>query len=138
MSKDIQNCAETGGKEKKEEKRQFIKFMALPYVMRKQEFGFNLLGDFAKKYGVDRSTLSLWQRDEKFQKEVDKYRKVWFKERTPNVIQALYKRIISEGKAPEAKLWLQYIEDWKERSEIDVNSNELEEISKALRKLADE
>jgi len=79
--------------------------------------------ELAKKFGVGQDTLSEWKTRHDFWIKVKEKRKEWGRERTPDVILALYNRIIKTGGAQEVKLWLQYFEDWSEKI-INITSPE--------------
>ena len=95
---------------------QFIKWMATPSVLRKPR----TQQDLSKEFQVSQQALSSWKKREGFWDEVRLEMKVWAKDKTPNVIQAIYQIVIKQGKgSPQAaKLWLQYIEQWAEGQEI--------------------
>jgi len=76
-------------------------------------------GDFARKFGIGQDTLSDWNKREDLIKELDKVRGKWAQKLTSNVIAALYRKILKEGDASRAKLWLQYIENWSERLSLE-------------------
>ena len=120
MRKDKPNEANLEGIQKPAEYLKFIEFMSLPRVIRKREFGIELLQEFAKKYDLEPSTLSRWQNRKDFWSAVRKEMKGWAKNKTPNVILALYNKAIRDGNAKEAKLWFQYIEDWAEKHGVDL------------------
>ncbi|MDA2921688.1 phBC6A51 family helix-turn-helix protein [Patescibacteria group bacterium AH-259-L07] len=110
---------------------EFIKWIALPKPLREPRTHLEL----AEKYGVDKATLSQWKHKDGFWDEVRKEMKQWARDKTPNVIQAIYQKILKYGNAQEAKLWLQFIEDWKEKSEVDVGGKSIEALEASIRKL---
>ncbi|MDD4661855.1 MAG: hypothetical protein PHG24_01060 [Candidatus Pacebacteria bacterium] len=93
------------------EYHKFILWIALPKELRKP----NTQVELSKHFGVGQDTLSEWKKRTGFWEEVAKQRKEWSKEKTSDIIYALYKRIIETGNAAEVKLWFQLIEDWSER-----------------------
>jgi len=95
---------------------EFIKWMATPSVLRKPK----TQQDLSKEFKVSEQALSAWKKRDGFWDEVRLEMKIWAKDKTPNVIQAIYQVIIKQGKnSPQAaKLWLQYIEQWMEGQEI--------------------
>jgi hypothetical protein len=93
------------------EYHKFILWIALPKELRKP----NTQVELSKHFGVGQDTLSEWKKRTGFWEEVAKQRKEWSKEKTSDIIYALYKRIIETGNAAEVKLWFQLIENWSER-----------------------
>jgi len=89
----------------------FITWIATPSALRIPKTQQEL----SKKFGVGQDTLSEWKSRHDFWKRVAEKRKKWGQERTPDVIMALFNRIIKTGGAPEVKLWLQYFENWSEK-----------------------
>ena len=118
---------------------QFIKWIATPSVLRIPK----IQGELEKEFVVSQGLLSKWKKRDGFWDEVRLEMKVWAKDKTPNVIQAIYQIIIKQGKgSPQAaKLWLQYIEQWAEGQEIKTISEltikektTLEDIKKMSKK----
>jgi len=69
---------------------------------------------FAEEYGVAKETLTRWGKE--FEKDprmlrFDRY----ITGLTNNVIGALYRQILTNPDAPMVKLWLQYVEGWREQ-----------------------
>ncbi len=93
---------------------EFIHWVARPKPLRVPK----TQRDLAKKHGIAEETLSRWKNKEGFWDEVRKEIKQWARDKTPNVINAIYQKIIRQGGAAEAKLWLEYIEGWAEKSEF--------------------
>ena len=100
------------------EKEMLCRFVALPRVLRQEEFGFKNLTDFAKKYEVDKATLSLWLREDEVKDKIRENWKEWGRDRTPNVILALYRTAVKEGRASEVKAWMQIIEEIEEKATV--------------------
>jgi len=78
--------------------------------------------ELAEILGITQERLSRIKQDPGFFEEVDKYRRLYFKEFTSTIIAS----IVDKAKAgdPRAqKLFLQYVEDWKEttRQEKDIH-----------------
>ena len=93
------------------EYHEFILWIALPKELREP----NTQTELSKHFGVGQDTLSEWKKRKGFWDEVVEHRKSWTKEKTSDVIYALYKRIIETGSAAESKLWFQIIDNWSER-----------------------
>lgn len=89
----------------------FILWIATPNALRKPK----TQAELAKKFGVGQDTLSEWKTRPDFWTKVVQIWKQWGRERTPDVILALYNKIIKTGDAAEAKLWLQLNEGWSEK-----------------------
>jgi hypothetical protein len=93
------------------EYHEFILWISLPKELREPKTQVEL----SKKFRVGEDTLSSWKKQRGFWEEVSKKRKDWSKEKTSDVIYALYKRILETGNSAEVKLWFQLMEDWSER-----------------------
>jgi hypothetical protein len=89
----------------------FIEWIATPSTIRSPKTQQEL----AKKFGVGQDTISEWKNRPRFWASVYERRRQFGRERMPDVIMALYNRIMRTGNAPEVKLWLQYFENWSER-----------------------
>ncbi|MGA2418200.1 MAG: hypothetical protein ABSF55_03110 [Candidatus Staskawiczbacteria bacterium] len=94
----------------------FVEWVSLPEMFREPK----TQGELAVKFGLGEDTLSNWKKRAGFWDLVKEKRRHWGKERTPNVIAGLYRKAVQGGNAAEAKLWLQYFEDWTERKEVDL------------------
>ena len=100
---------------------EFVRFYVLPSVFRQEEYEIRTEGEFAKKFNLNKDTLTSWKQRDVFQKDVDKQIRKWGSDKTPDVIAALYRTILQDGKAAEVKLWLQFIKNWKEGMVLDTN-----------------
>lgn len=121
--------------EKKAEKLEFIRFTALPRVFRDKEWGFNSDADFANKFRVNPGTLVEWKKDSEFIEGVMATLRSWGKDRLPDVLAGLYKKAIKDGTASEVKLWLQYFDDWKEKSDVNLYYaalKDLQDVNRAI------
>jgi hypothetical protein len=66
--------------------------------------------DFSKKYEIDTGTLSDWNK--RLEKDgLIKDINSWARKLTPNVIFALYKNVIKNGRAHEVRAWFEIIEN---------------------------
>jgi hypothetical protein len=54
------------------------------------------------------------------------------------VLAGMYKKAVSEGNATEVKLWLQYFDDWKEKSEVNIHYAAIKELQESNEKLFEE
>lgn len=109
------NKLDTSGLRYVDEYKEFIVWIATPKELREPKTQSGL----AKKFGVGEDTLSEWKRRNSFYDEVSKKRKEWGRDRTPDVIHALYSNILKTGSVSGVKLWLQYFEGWVEK--VDTN-----------------
>ena len=111
---------------------EFVKFIATPQVMRE----LKTQEDFANKFGVAETTLSEWKARDGFWDDVARARRLFFKDKTSNVVASIYKAAL--GASPQdRKLWLQYIEEWSEKEEIAHTGEGMRELSEAIKKLAE-
>ena len=117
-NKDIKVESDLEGLQLVAEYLSFIEFFALPIFLRKEIFGFETAKQFADKKKVSEFTLVEWKKRDGFWERVQKERKKWIKEKIPEVLAGLYRTAIRDGKAPEAKLLLQYIGDFSEKIEL--------------------
>lgn len=95
-----------------DEYNRFVAWIALPNSLRIPK----TQKDFAKQIGVGEDTLSEWKQRGGFFKAVEKKRQKWGLEKTPEVLYALYTRILKNGEAQEVKLWLQFFDGWSEKT----------------------
>lgn len=70
---------------------------------------------FAEVFGVIPPTLSRWRSDIETDSDFAKDVKMQLRKVTRNVLGAFYRQALAEGDAPRVKLWLQYVEDWREQ-----------------------
>jgi len=99
---------------KKADYRIFVKFYALPTIFKGKEYGFTTEKEFSIHYKLSNDTLTAWKKRPEFDLDVDNQLKKWGADQTPEVINALLDNILADGKAPEVKLWLQFMKNWKE------------------------
>ncbi|MFI5240793.1 MAG: phBC6A51 family helix-turn-helix protein [Candidatus Saccharimonadia bacterium] len=85
------------------EYQEFIVWTALPTLLRAPREQQEL----AKQLGVDAATLSDWKKRDDFWSSVQTEIQLWSRDRTADVIYALYKRIVTTGDPSAAKLWFQ-------------------------------
>lgn len=93
------------------EYHQFILWISLPKELREPK----TQAELSKHFRVGQDTLSEWKKKTGFWEEVASQRKNWSKEKTSEVVYALYKKAVDTGGAPEVKLWFQIMEGWSER-----------------------
>jgi hypothetical protein len=75
--------------------------------------------EFSDKFGVDMDTLTAWNRHVSENPNVDDIKK-WAKLLTKNVVMGVYNQAIKKG-GENAKLWVKWVEDWKETSALDLS-----------------
>jgi hypothetical protein len=91
---------------------------------------------FAEKFKIaEVATLTDWNKKIKDNNLLIHPRE-WFKDKVKNVALALYRQSLIEGDAARSKLFFQYVEDWKEKTEQEIKSPELKEIADELKRLA--
>lgn len=96
---------------------EFIDFMATPKELRELE----TMGDFSKKFGIHRDTLTNWKNRQGFWEDVRDARRKYIKENIlGTAIVALKKAILKDGKAPEVKLLFQLADEFEEKSSVEV------------------
>lgn len=84
----------------------FIEWISLPKDCRSP----TTQRELASKFGIGEDTLSDWKQRDDFWEEVEKKRKSWGKERTPNVLQGLYKKATKTGDPRAVRLWYEIVE----------------------------
>lgn len=102
------------------EYEQFIEWTAMPAQIREPK----LQSELAAKLKVDPATLSDWKRRDGFWDDVTKQIRLWAKDRTPAVVDALAKRAIKTGDPAAAKLWLQVFDSFVEESRVQLSPQE--------------
>ncbi len=105
----------------------FVVWVATPKELRDPK----TQAELAQKFGVGQDTLSDWKKRDGFYEKVAKVRKSWGRDRTPDVIHALYRNIMKTGSVQGVKLWLQYFEDWMEKT------NSYDPANDPIRQLSD-
>lgn len=99
------------------EYKDFVAWISLPKELREPKTQRAL----ACEFGVGEDTLSEWKLRDSFWDEVAEKRRTWCKEKTTDVINALYKRIVTNGSAAEIRLWMEVIEDWSAKEARSVS-----------------
>jgi transcriptional regulator with XRE-family HTH domain len=89
----------------------FIKWTAQPSAAREPATQKALAG----KLEVSPSTLSNWMARDDFHERVAKEADNWVLEKTPNVLNALYERIMREGRGSDVRVWLEYVNEMEEK-----------------------
>lgn len=97
---------------KRAEYYQFVKFIATPYFQR----DLKTQEEFQIEYMVSGDTLARWKKDPDFWEDVRRETVPWCKERTPNVLGALYYACVQDRNPSAIRLWLQYNEKFSIKS----------------------
>jgi hypothetical protein len=84
----------------------FARWVALPKSLRDPQTQREL----ALQFGVGEDTLSEWKGRTGFWDVVSDYRKTWGRERTPDVLLALFLRATKTGDPRACELWLEVME----------------------------
>lgn len=84
--------------------QEFVRWSALPYGER---LILRILdqGEFARKFNVNKDTLTRWKNRSDFESSVDKLQKHWGHAKTPDIVHAIYRSAI-KGDAKSQKLWM--------------------------------
>ncbi len=90
----------------------FVRWIATPEVFRTPK----TQGQFSDLHKVGHDTLARWKKDPNFWEDVKRFVMEWSKEKTPDVVAALYVKSV-KGNPLAIKLWLQYIEGFSEKTE---------------------
>lgn len=110
---------------------QFVEWCSLPNALREPKTQKQL----AKKLKVSEVILSEWKKKDNFWDLVRANIKDWAKGKTPEVVQAIFNGALmygESGQAANAKLWLQWVDDWAEKSDFNIYNKEREEKAKSL------
>lgn len=96
----------------------FVLWTSLPKELRDPKTQREL----AREFGVGEDTVSEWKTRPGFWDAVSAQRLIWGKDKTSDVMHALYKRVLENGAAPEVRLWMEVIENWssKEAKTLDI------------------
>lgn len=95
---------------------EFVLWSAMPPVERVR-LGIEHQRDFAEYYQLEESTLSRWKRRADFRDCVREILKSWAFDRTPDVVQAIYRSAL-KGSSDSQRMWLQYFEGWSEKQTV--------------------
>ncbi len=98
------------------EYRLFIQWLATPDIARE----LKTQTAFAEKFNVAEKTLSEWKDRDGFWEAVNKENKKLCKNKTAEVLNALYRKITTNAAAAEVKLWLEFVEDWSAKTEVKI------------------
>ena len=94
----------------------FVRFIATPDNFKE----IKTQKEFAKEHGVNVWTLSEWKKRDGFWDLVAEERKLMMKENmTSKIIMAVYRTVLREGNAKEAKLLLELSGDYQEKKTVE-------------------
>ena len=120
---------------------EFIYFMAIPSVLRKEilELESDTQQAFAKKHGINKDTITQWKNKAGFWDDVQRIRKDFFRARTSDVILALETKNLNPEKASgqDVRVLLTYTGEYSDRVENEHKihpdlQQALDKIGKAL------
>lgn len=78
---------------------------------------------FAAKHDVQEAQLSRWKQREDFRKlKIDRIREKWT-DLTPDIFEALFRRIRRYGMASDVAFWLEVVEGWNHKVAIEEKSS---------------
>lgn len=116
---------------------EFVLWYAMP-GHEKVKYGVETQEQFADMHGINRRTLTRWKNRTDFRKRIKELRDEWGKSRTSDIIAAIYKSAI-KGNPLSQKLWLQYFEDFEEKSQqthkvehVEITANDIRFLIEAL------
>lgn len=105
------------------EYERFIEWTATPSKLRvpltQKELGEQL--------GVHETTFSEWKKRKDFWLNVRDKIKDWAKSKTADIIDAVYQGALDvgeKGQASNARLWLQWVDDWEEKVKVETDSSD--------------
>ena len=79
--------------------------------------------DFAEQYKVDEKTIVNWKKRDDFRSRKADAMRLRLADHTPDVMQALLKRIKKYGMGYEVELWLAYVEGWDKKTILEHKGN---------------
>jgi len=134
----IQKKPRTIGISKLAEHLEYIRFTGTPRAFRDKDWGYNTDGEFAKHFKLNPCTLTEWRKEPEFWNEVRDRLRILLKDKIPDVMAGVYKKIIKDGSAAEAKFFMQWVDDWKEKSEVNIHYAALKDLQDANRRIIEE
>jgi len=93
--------------------------------------------EFGKRYKISQpAVLTRWNKKIRENDLIPDERE-FFKDKTRNVLTALYRNAIIHGNAAEAKLFFQYVKEWREKIEQEksINVEELDKLADVFKKM---
>lgn len=134
-SSELKIVSDLSGIKKPQKYLEFITFMAIPDVLRAELLEVKTEGDFAKKFLVNKNTLTDWKKRIGFWEDVIAVRKDFFRARTANVILALETKSLDPAKVQgqDVRILLTYTGEYTEKVE---NEHKIHpELAAALEKI---
>lgn len=89
----------------------------------KKKVGTPTAKAFASKYKIHQSQLSRWKARGDFSVTKAELNQRQWSERTPDVIEGLYKRCVRYGMASDVELWLAYVERWDKKQVHEIKGS---------------
>ena len=116
----VQNGANLARKAENAAFEEFVLWWAMP-PHEKRRLGLETQEAYAEYTGLHRNTTSRWKKSPAFYPRLKEIRDLWAKDRTQDVIAALYRGAISNGiGAPkDRELWFKYVEGWNEKTQVE-------------------
>jgi hypothetical protein len=96
---------------------EFILWSAMP-PMEQARLGIETQEAFCEYYKISRDTCWHWKQRPDFQSRRMAILKIWAKDRTPGVVQGIYRAAV-KGNSDSQRIWLKYFEGWVEETKID-------------------
>jgi hypothetical protein len=128
----------TRGMAKVAEHLEYVRFTGTPRAFREKDWGFNTDKEFANHFKVNPCTLVEWRKDPEFWNDVRDRLKDLLKDKIPDIMAGVYKKVIKDGSAAEAKFFMQYVDDWKEKSEVNVHYAAIKKLQESNERLFEE
>lgn len=103
---------------------EFVMWTAMPYGER-ERLGLETQGAFAEYYRVNEATLSKWKYRPDFEPRVDKILHQWSINKTPDVINGIYRSAV-KGNPYSQALWLQYFKKFNAKESDNTPTKKVE------------
>ncbi len=102
-------------------------FLDIPFIEKLRKYESEpTLKAFAIKFGVHQDTLTNWKKREDFLSAVGARRSDWGKDKTGNVLAALYRRCVKYGMSYDVEMYLAYFEGWDKKQVIETSKEKFD------------